>query len=191
MSGRVLGAVLAGGRSSRFGSDKAAALLGGRPLLDLAAERLGRQVEAVVVVGRTHPILASISDRPAPDLGPLGGLCGALRHALDEGYEAVVSAGCDMPLLPGNLVEALAGEGAAFLADCPVVGYWPAELAGPLEAHLAEGGSRAVRRWAERVGAGEVRFEQPLANVNRPADLERIVLAATNMAGDRSLIQPS
>src|SRR3546814_3555756 len=37
---KTLGAVLAGGRSSRFGSDKALAMLGGRTLLDHAQAAL-------------------------------------------------------------------------------------------------------------------------------------------------------
>lgn len=174
MSGRVLGAVLAGGRSSRFGSDKAAALLDGRALIDHVAARLGPQVDALVVIGRPHPAHRSLPDRPASGLGPLGGLCAALRYALDEGYEAVATAGCDLPLLPCDSVGRLAGEGPAVLADCPVVGWWPAALAPSLDAHLAEGGSRAVRRWADRVGAREVRLSEPLANVNTPADLVKL-----------------
>ena len=54
----LLGAVLAGGRSERFGSDKALARLGGRTLLEQAVEALGAQCDAVIVVGR--------EDAPAP-----------------------------------------------------------------------------------------------------------------------------
>lgn len=172
---KVLGAVLAGGRSSRFGSDKALAALNGRALLDHAVAALGPQVDAVVVVGRAHPDLLSVPDRPTPDLGPLGGLCGALRRALNGGYGVVVTVGCDTPLLPGDLVERLAGEGAAVAADCPVVGWWPAALSLELDAHLAADGSRAVRRWAERVGARRVALDRPLANVNTPAELDRLI----------------
>lgn len=171
----VLGAVLAGGRSTRFGSDKASALLDGRALLDHAVARLSPQVDAVVIVGRAHPALAFLPDRPAPGLGPLGGLCAALHHARNAGYRAVVSVGCDMPLLPADLVSTLAGDGPAMLAGCPLVGWWPANLAPMLDAHLAEGGNRAMRGWAERAGAREVRLGEPPANVNTPADLERLV----------------
>ena len=68
---RLLGAVLAGGRSSRFGSDKAEALLHGRSLLDHAIEALSAQCDSVIVVGREHHGTPSIPDRPRPDLGRL------------------------------------------------------------------------------------------------------------------------
>ena len=58
---RILGAVLTGGRSSRCGSDKAAAEWQGRRLADHAAALLGHHVDAVVMVGG-----AGLPDRPRP-----------------------------------------------------------------------------------------------------------------------------
>ena len=48
----ILGCVLAGGQSQRFGSDKALAELAGRSLLARAVDALWGWCEAVVVVGR-------------------------------------------------------------------------------------------------------------------------------------------
>jgi len=48
----ILGAVLAGGQSSRFGSDKALAALGGRTLLERAVASLETHCDGVIVVGR-------------------------------------------------------------------------------------------------------------------------------------------
>ncbi len=49
---RLLGAVLAGGQSRRFGSDKALALLDGRPLIAHVIAALAAQTEAVIVCGK-------------------------------------------------------------------------------------------------------------------------------------------
>src|SRR3546814_5020197 len=76
----TLGAVLAGGRSSRFGSDKALAMLGGRTLLDHAQAALRPHCDALIVVGRGE----GLADWPQPDMGPLGGVAGALRHRSEE-----------------------------------------------------------------------------------------------------------
>ena len=169
---RILGAVLAGGRSRRFGSDKAVALLDGTTLLDHAIAALAAQCDAVVVCGRRGP--GSIEDRPTPDLGPLGGLNGALHHAAANGFDAVVSVPCDMPILPPDLVGRLRATGpTSFVTAMPVVGLWPARLAGELDLHLAEGGDRSMWRWIARVAALPVGIEG-LANVNTPDDLARL-----------------
>ncbi|HEY0340458.1 MAG TPA: NTP transferase domain-containing protein, partial [Steroidobacteraceae bacterium] len=49
LSGAVVGVVVAGGRSVRFGGEKAAAMLAGKPLLTWAAIRLARSCAAVAV----------------------------------------------------------------------------------------------------------------------------------------------
>jgi molybdopterin-guanine dinucleotide biosynthesis protein A len=169
---RLLGAVLAGGRSSRFGSDKALALWNGRSLLDHAVGSLGCHVDAVVVCGRQVEGLAGLADRPAPDMGPLGGLNAALHHAGQVGFDGVLTTGCDMPVYPDELPPLLVGTGAAILKGQPLMGFWPASLASLLDAHLAEENNRSIHGWLERIGTRIV--EQPglvLPNINRPEDL--------------------
>src|SRR5579872_4815856 len=100
---RILGAVLAGGRSSRFGSDKAAALIDGRPMLEWVIDALAPQVDDVIICGRASPGRISVAYRPRPDLGPLGGLNAALHHAAANGFDAVLSVPCDTPRLPADL----------------------------------------------------------------------------------------
>jgi molybdopterin-guanine dinucleotide biosynthesis protein A len=164
---RILGAVLTGGRSSRFGSDKAGALWGGQRLADHAAAALAGKVDAMVRVGGDD----GIADLPRPGLGPLGGIAGALAHAEREGFDSVVTIGCDMPHLPEGLVEMLLRRAPSFCADAPVLGHWPVSLAERLIDRLAAGGERSVRGWAREVGALPVASPAPLANVNTPADL--------------------
>jgi molybdopterin-guanine dinucleotide biosynthesis protein A len=133
---RILGVVLAGGRASRFGSDKALAVLAGQSLLDRAVAALAPYCAEVAVAGRAPP-LPAVVDRPAPGMGPLGGLNGALHHARDHGYAGVLMTGCDMPAFPPELARALIGESAAVLARQHLASYWPAALADALDAYLA------------------------------------------------------
>nr|WP_295659366.1 molybdenum cofactor guanylyltransferase [Polymorphobacter sp.] len=165
----VLGAVLAGGASSRFGSDKAKALFHGKALIEHVISRLRRQVSDLVVVGRDYPGEASIPDRPAPGLGPLGGLCAALHHADAGGYDAVLTSGCDLPELPLDLRDAL-GEGSAFVIGQPLLAVWPSALAGVLDLHLARSSDRSLRGWVALTGARGVDLG-PIWNVNRPTDI--------------------
>lgn len=173
---RLLGAVLAGGRSSRFGSDKALATMAdGRTLLEHAVASIRPHVEAVVVCGRTVEGMTGLEDRPNADMGPLGGLNAALYHAASQGFDAVLTTGCDMPVYPDALAEALVGDSAAILKGQQLAGFWPASLASELDAHLAEENNRSIYGWIDRIGARVV--ERPdivLPNINRPEDMERL-----------------
>lgn len=167
---RTLGAILAGGQSRRFGSDKAQARLGGWRLIDLVYDRLAVQCDTIVVCGRVESGFTCIPDLPEPGLGPLGGLNAALAHAAASGHSHVLSCGVDVPNLPPDLAGTLAGEGAAIVQSQPVVGLWPVTLSGTLADYIA-GGGRALYGFAERVGARRIGFDPPLLNVNRPEDL--------------------
>ncbi|UZK68262.1 molybdenum cofactor guanylyltransferase [Sphingomonas sp. S1-29] len=167
---RLLGAVLAGGLSRRFGSDKAEALLDGERLIDRVVAALGSQVDAVILCGRAP----GLPDRPAGGLGPLAGLNAALHHARTHGFDAVLSVPCDAPYLPSDL-RAILGDGPAFIADQPVIGIWPAALADRLDAHL-RGDDRSLRCWGRATGASP-RTAPPIANINTPADLSALGFA--------------
>ena len=167
----VLGAVLAGGRATRFGSDKALAALDGRALLDHAIASLAAHCDTIVVVGRTEAPVTCIPDLPLSDLGPLGGIAGALAYATDRGFDAVLTTACDTPFLPDAVIAALRAAAPAYAAEAPTVGLWPTHLAATLLAHLLADRPRAIRRWAETIGATAVLPGVMLANINTPDDL--------------------
>lgn len=168
---RRLGLVLAGGGSTRFGSDKAEALLHGRRLIDHAADSLRPFCETVMLVGRSDPAFATLADRPAADMGPLGGLNAGLHFAAAHGYDRVVSVGCDTPALPVELLRRLcAAERSTCLARTPIVGCWRVDLAADLDAFLAESVKHAVRAWIARVEVATIDADAIL-NINRREDL--------------------
>ena len=125
MTERVGAVVLAGGRSSRFGRDKLAEPVDGRPMLERAIEAVRAVAPAVVVVtspGATPPLPDGIDvarDATAFE-GPLAGLATGLGH-LDPAIERVVVVGGDMPtLMPavlGSMLERLERREAVVLAD--------------------------------------------------------------------------
>ncbi len=172
-SARILGAVLAGGQSRRFGSDKALALLDGQTLLDHALARLEAWCSAVVVAGREVPGRRCVADWPCAGMGPLGGIAAVLRLAEAEGYAAVLTIGVDSLGLPDNLPQHLA-PGPAYLADQPVVGLWPVSAAEVVAAILAGEGRHSLRALAEAVSARPVALATPSANINTPEDLARL-----------------
>ena len=170
----VLGAVLAGGNSRRFGSDKAQALLDGRPFIEHAIDALAAQCDAVVVVGRDMAGIACVPDRPGPGLGPLGGIAGALGFAVANGFATVLTCGVDSVGLPDLLALRLS-PAPAFVADQPVVGLWRAGDLATLDALLAGDSNRAVRHFGDRVGARALAIDG-LANVNTPDALAELAL---------------
>lgn len=170
----ILGLVLAGGKSSRFGSDKALAEFDGHTLLARAVDTLSGYCEFVVVVGRQTAPAPCIPDWPHPDLGPLGGIAAGLHHALDVGFESVLTCGVDSLELPDDLAGILSPP-PAFLASQPVVGHWPATAAGELEKMLTETEDRSVFAFCRRIGARPVEIAVPPANINTPGDLAAAV----------------
>jgi len=168
----LLGAVLAGGRSSRFGSDKALALIGGVRLLDHAVAALASQCAAVVVIGRDDPHHDCAPDQPRPDLGPLGGLAGALSVAEQRGFDAVLSCSVDNVTLPPGLAALLA-PGPALVAAQPTVGLWPVATLPALLDFIDSDPKRSLRGFSNHVGARMIEAPHAIANINRPIDLER------------------
>jgi molybdopterin-guanine dinucleotide biosynthesis protein A len=169
---KLLGAILAGGQSRRFGSDKAEAMLDGRKLIDHVAAALQRDCDALVICGRTHPSIPWIEDRPHAGLGPLGGLCAALAHGRAAGFDAVLCAPCDAPDLPTDLFLQLSPRGLpAYVADHPVIGLWPCTLAERLLSHLERNADRSLRAWVRATGATPIELTRSLRNINTPDDL--------------------
>jgi len=111
--------VLAGGRSSRMGRDKALLPLCGRTLVEHVAAVVKTAARSVILVG--NPSLEGSIEYPAiPDLypgqGPLGGILTVLQHTTAD-WNLVTA--CDMPeLTPGflsSLFDAAAHSGAGVL----------------------------------------------------------------------------
>lgn len=111
----VLGAVLTGGKSSRFnGCHKSKALLADKSLLAHSIERLEPQVAALVIntapklewtdqeIPQQYPRIADEIDRRD---GPLIGVLSCMRIAHSKGYQWLQICPCDSPFLPTNLVE--------------------------------------------------------------------------------------
>jgi molybdopterin-guanine dinucleotide biosynthesis protein A len=102
--------VLAGGRSSRLGRDKALVRVDGQPLVAWLSARLAQVLSPVVVVvdrpARYALAVPQVTDAYS-GLGPLGGLATGLE-ALDA--PAAFACACDMPLLRPALVELLCAE---------------------------------------------------------------------------------
>jgi molybdopterin-guanine dinucleotide biosynthesis protein A len=112
MSETLLGAVLAGGQSRRYGSPKALALVGGARIIDRAIHAVSEVTPHVVLIAN-DPALASAvklpsrADAVAP-AGALGGIWTALLWAKERGLAGVLAVACDMPFVSPALLRELA-----------------------------------------------------------------------------------
>jgi molybdopterin-guanine dinucleotide biosynthesis protein A len=199
----VAGVVLAGGRSVRFGGEKAAALLAGRPLLLWAAQRLQRSCGAVAINTRPGTEAESLAqtagltvlhDVAGDAAGPLAGVRVGLVWARGLGARALAVSPCDAPLLPDDLFPRLtdaAGTGAAMAATPdgrqPLCAVWPVSALPAVEAALAGGAHPPTWRVLESVGARSVQFDraEAFANLNTRADLAAIAAALSSAPSDR------
>lgn len=167
---RRLGAIIAGGKATRFGSDKAAAMLDGRPLIEHVADGLRGHVDRLILCGRQWPGFDCLEDRPAADMGPLGGLNAALYYAQQNGFDEVVTAGCDvLPVakFPGELTD---GK-AIYIDGHYLFGVWPVGLAPLLDRHLSQQTNLSMRHWIAQIDARAIRFGEAFRNLNTPLDV--------------------
>ncbi|MBN8832453.1 MAG: molybdenum cofactor guanylyltransferase [Sphingomonadales bacterium] len=169
----VLGAIIAGGKSTRFGSDKARASLHGRMLIEHVTDTLADMAAEMVVVGRQHDGLRSILDQPRQDMGPLGGVAAALVEAQARGYSAVLTAPCDAVDLPPDLLTRLFPY-PAYVESMPVIGLWPAYAAADALAILDSDERHSMKAFATRISARAVKLPREPVNINTAADLERV-----------------
>lgn len=100
------GFVLAGGRSSRMGQDKALVQLGGQPLVVHALAILRQAGLTASLAGSRSPLaaFAPVVEDSKAGLGPLGGICAALAST---SVRWAVFLPIDLPLLPASLVAFL------------------------------------------------------------------------------------
>jgi molybdopterin-guanine dinucleotide biosynthesis protein A len=187
----IEGFVLAGGRSTRFGSNKALALVDGRPLLVHAlhaVRTLG--IEPRVVCSDPFPYRkwASafvLSERPG--LGPLEAVRAGLSGSTAS-WNLIVTA--DMPGVDPDLLRILLREGSTEPApECivcfedgkgrrhPFPGVYPRSVLSSIES-MGDGGSmhRLLDETKARVLGPEalpagVHPTAPARNINRPEDL--------------------
>lgn len=170
----VSGIVLAGGRSSRFGSDKLVARVDGERLLDRSVAALAGLVTEIVVVtepGATRqppgavPVPLRIVEDPEPFGGPLVGLLAGLEAVREP---LVIALGGDMPSVVPEVLALLVARLASDERHDAVV---LASLAGQVPLPIAARTGAATDAARQLVGDGERRLR---------AILERLVSATVD-----------
>lgn len=191
----ILGVILAGGQSRRFGGgDKGLADLAGKPVLSHIIARIHPQVGRLIlsINGDAQRFagfnLPTITDQENAGLGPLSGILAALdwqnQHAHD--CTAIATVSTDVPFLPLDLIQRLDAERAGGIAIATSGGWrhstiaiWPVTARAAIADALQQR-QLSVNALTERLNAVAVPFAMrdidgtamdPFLNVNTPDDL--------------------
>lgn len=202
----VAGVILAGGKSSRMGIDKAMLILSpdGRTLIERAAGKLSSLFERLLVVTNSPEAHAFLGLPMAGDRhfgrGPLAGIHSALEHC---GCQAAFVVACDMPFWEPDLARFIVGESTGYDVVVPHVGgeFEPmhalySRRCLPFIDNLLTSGDNRIIKFFPGVRVRKIndeeaaRFGAPsrmFLNCNTPEDLERArLLAATEVDSTRA-----
>ncbi len=188
----ISGVVLTGGKSSRYGTNKAYVKISGTPMILKVIKVMRELFRHIVLITNDPDEYASLGFDMYEDiikgLGPLGGIYTALLSI--EGGAGFFTA-CDMPFIKKDLVEYMLEVGSGFDAVVPRV----EDKTEPLHAiytkacipaikEVIDNGEFQVNRIYPMISVRYVEMEEiarfdpgfnSFFNINRPDDLRKVI----------------
>lgn len=177
---KLLGVVLAGGRSCRMGQDKSELPFADSNMLDVMINKLVLAgFTNILVSGRQHQNYDSIADDTS-FTGPLGGIRSTLMRR--PGYDGYVFLPTDMPLLPPTLLTALRHSvQAAFFTNHPLPCFIPGRITIP--PNLTSIKDLLGYLNAKPIAIPE-QFSQGFLNLNDPASYQHALLVHQSLQSE-------
>ena len=188
----ILGTVLAGGKSQRFGEDKSQVKLDGKLLIDFILSEIVDEFKEILIVTNNQIAfqkskkISTIKDFKK-EQGPLGGVLSAMKWAKEKNsnYKWISTFPVDTPffkkkILKKFLSEINIEESKLFFIKSNntrhnIFGMWSIDLMKKLEEDLDKG-HKKVETWANSIGVKikniEFMYEDPFFNINTKDDLE-------------------
>lgn len=210
MPDAVLGVVLAGGLSSRYGRDKALVEVGGVRIVDRVIAALRAVTPDSVLIANDVALAEQVNLPWRADVlrgsGALGGIHVALEWAVERQRPAVLAVACDMPFASIPLLRRLVERGASEDAPDvvipesggrrgvePLCAFYSVRCIGPIERAIEAGDRRMIgfhdEVRVERVALDVVEtFGDPrvlFLNVNTPEDREEAERIERDPGGQR------
>ena len=189
----ILGTVLAGGKSQRFGEDKSQVMLEGKLLIDYILSEISSEFREILVVSNNkidfkNSEKISIIEDFKKGLGPLGGVLSAMKWVKEnnKNYEWVSTFPVDTPFFKKEILQKFYKEieiekSRLFFIKSNktrhnIFGLWSIDLLDKLEEDLNRG-DRKVELWANSVGVKVIDMDfkniDPFFNINTKQDLEK------------------
>lgn len=189
----MIGCILAGGLSSRMGGgDKTLRTIGGKSILERVLNRIGPQVERLVINANgdmerfAHAELPIVRDSVEGNVGPLAGVLAGMDYAAEmTAAPHVLTIAADCPFLPIDLAprllaiqqirEARIAISASGGWAHPTIALWDISLRHDLRRALVEESVRKIDLFTIRYKTAEVEWPirpfDPFFNANRPDDI--------------------
>ena len=190
---KILGVVLAGGKSQRFGEDKSQVKLHGKILIDYILTEIIDQFNEILIVTNNHIKFnnshkISVTKDVIEGQGPLGGVLTAMKWIKNnnKNYKWISTFPSDTPFFTKRELKIFyenidIEEGKLFFIKNKntrhnIFGLWSLDLLDKLELDLKKG-ERKVEVWANSVDVKivDVDFDEkdPFFNINTKEDLEK------------------
>ena len=190
----ILGIILAGGKSSRFGEDKSIAKLGDKTLLDHTINKIENEFTEILLISNNKEFnfknnkIHVVEDCIEGQLGPLVGILTAMKWVKinKKNYKWIASFPCDTPFFDIKLISELkikvkqTSKKLIFLNSNKkrhnIFGLWSMDLIEILEKDI-KNSFRKVELWADKIGYENIniyeeKFDRFL-NINTKKDLEK------------------
>ena len=190
----IIGIILAGGKSSRFGEDKSNIKLGNKTLLNHTVDRIEKEFSEVLIISNNkkhnykNEKIYTVKDCIEGQLGPLVGILTAMKWVKEnkKNYKWIASFPCDTPFFDIRLVSKLklktktTSKKLIFLNSDKkrhnIFGLWSMDLMETLEKDI-KSSFRKVEIWADKVGYESIninteKFDRFL-NINTKEDFEK------------------
>tara|TARA_B100001093_G_scaffold418356_1_gene409583 strand:- start:1258 stop:1866 length:609 start_codon:yes stop_codon:yes gene_type:complete len=189
----ILGAVLAGGKSQRFGEDKSQVKLEGKLLIDYILSEILSEFREILIVSNNkidfkNSEKISIIEDFKKGLGPLGGVLSAMKWVKENNkdYKWISTFPADTPFFSKEILQNFYKEieiekSRLFFIKSNktrhnIFGLWSIDLLEKLEEDLNKG-DRKVELWANSVGVKVIDMDfkniDPFFNINTKQDLEK------------------
>ncbi len=190
---KILGVVLAGGKSQRFGEDKSQVKLQGKILIDYILSEIIDQFEEILIVTNNEIKFKfskkiSITKDLIEGVGPLGGILTAMKWIKknNKNYKWISTFPSDTPFFTKNELQIfykkidIQKSKLFFIKNKQtrhnIFGLWSMDLMEKLDNDLKKG-ERKVEVWADTAGVEIINIEyekkDPFFNINTKEDLEK------------------
>ena len=190
----IIGIILAGGKSSRFGEDKSNIRLGNKTLLDHTIDKIEKEFNEVLIISNNKEYnfknkkIHTVKDCIEGQLGTLVGILTAMKWVKEnkKNYKWIASFPCDTPFFDIQLISKLklktkeTSKKLIFLNSDKkrhnIFGLWSMDLIETLEKDI-KNNFRKVEIWADKVGYESItinteKFDKFL-NINTKEDFEK------------------